>query len=958
VFAATLLVAVPSAIADATYSQTITLPIPPASNFMGSSGGDGWAVALSSDRVYNVFHHSSQLEVACHVQIDASACPSYPVVIQDPSSDDFLTSGHPGMYLDQTTGRLYVYATRASDFTAGVVCVDTVTASFCGFTALTGVGEADSSVGIGETSMPMLVGHRWFAFNYVTGTGAGGPTGTGTQNRLLCFDLSTGNGCAGQPYAVDFGPGTFDAYTFPAPATAAIGNDVIVPAAFTNASEELACYDTTTGANCAGAWPVNLGSIPYIGNFGPPIPLLDSTGSVQGLCLPDGTDECFTLTGASTTTPAGLSAVVTGNTPWNGTAVTLGPRIYVPDGNLDAVECFDFSTGVGCPNFPFLPANLSYLYTADVDPQRPTCLWVNADGGTAQIQNFDAYSAGSCGERTIRVLVSQFVAPQQQCMPNTYRSLQLTSPVPGSYTSGTIEFDDGSGNPISGIPTMPLDATGSVDLTGLDLNTASGTPQFLITLTGAASDLGQIQVKLTWSSAYDTTCLGGGQTVQKEDTTVTTSMSAGDNTATTISVPPNTVVTDSATLAGNNAPGATGTVHYTWYSDSNCNTAVSTGAELPITTPGTLPDSAPVALATGTYYPVASYSGDAGNNSSASTCGAEVLTVASAAPTPTTLDVSAASGDYADATAVSAVLTNSNTAAPISGKSVTLQLDHDESCTGTTDGTGTVSCQIAPGEAPGSYKLAGSFAGDGTFAASGGSASLMVTQEETALAYTGDASVVNSTSMALSGTLTTDDPSAGTALPGKVVTFTVGSGGSAQSCSGTTDPTGSASCTIGSASQTAGSVAVTASFAGDSFYQPADASSSATVGTPTADGAFVIGDLSAGAPTTGTNVLFWGAQWSKTNQISAGAAPPSMKGFASSATTLDCGATFATQAGAGSLPPAALPAVIEVIVTSKVTQKGSTISGTIAHIVLVRIQPGYADQPGTPGTGTIVGVVC
>src|SRR5438046_272374 len=49
----------------ATYSQTQTMPVPPASSFAASTGGDGWAVALSQDKVFNVFHHTTPLTVAC-----------------------------------------------------------------------------------------------------------------------------------------------------------------------------------------------------------------------------------------------------------------------------------------------------------------------------------------------------------------------------------------------------------------------------------------------------------------------------------------------------------------------------------------------------------------------------------------------------------------------------------------------------------------------------------------------------------------------------------------------------------------------------------------------------------------------------------------------------------------------------------------------------------------------------
>src|SRR5947209_19714673 len=62
-----------------TYSASVTLPAQPSSNFAGAGGGgDGWAVALSATKVYNVFHHSGELTVECHLQSDASVCSDYP----------------------------------------------------------------------------------------------------------------------------------------------------------------------------------------------------------------------------------------------------------------------------------------------------------------------------------------------------------------------------------------------------------------------------------------------------------------------------------------------------------------------------------------------------------------------------------------------------------------------------------------------------------------------------------------------------------------------------------------------------------------------------------------------------------------------------------------------------------------------------------------------------------------
>jgi hypothetical protein len=153
-----------------TFTASETIPVPPASNYSGSAGGDGWGVALSQDSVYNVVHHQSSMQVACHLQSDGSPCWS-PETVTDAQGNNFATSGHPGMYLDQSSGKLYVYGTRTSDNTAGVVCFDTTQAAtnpnpFCGFTTLTGAGEASTAPGWGQLSAPMQVGSRLYAFNY------------------------------------------------------------------------------------------------------------------------------------------------------------------------------------------------------------------------------------------------------------------------------------------------------------------------------------------------------------------------------------------------------------------------------------------------------------------------------------------------------------------------------------------------------------------------------------------------------------------------------------------------------------------------------------------------------------------------------------------------------------------------------------------------------------------------
>lgn len=491
----------------ATYSAKAVIPVPPASKFAGSGGGDGWALALSEKDVYNVFHHSKTLQVACHLQSTAAQCFA-PETITDLEHHDFSTSGQPGLYLDQATGRLYVYATRTSDGTGGVVCINTALAPnetdpFCGFVPLTKAGESPlTPTGISGTSDPMLVGSRWYAFNYVNGVGH-----VRAENALLCFELSTAQPCAGQPYALNLGEGDVADEGMPSPATAAIGTQLIVPVE-AGGADRLACFDASREADCAGSWPLTLKGPAYAGHHGAAVPELDPAGEAVGLCLPTGTDECFDLQGRETTTPTGMSAAIAASTPWNGPAVAVGPRVYVPDGEGNGdVECFDYATSMSCPGFPKDPEGLGGLYTVNADPQRPTCIWINSDHGEHQIQNFDAYTGEGCGQGTIRALTTQFAVAKPECAPASYVSVQVLKPARSSYASGSVAFENGDGAAIAGLEPQPLNAEGTASLEGLELNTSTGLPQFLFNLTGESDSLGTVEVQLNWNGDYNARCV-------------------------------------------------------------------------------------------------------------------------------------------------------------------------------------------------------------------------------------------------------------------------------------------------------------------------------------------------------------------------------------------------------------------------------------------------------------------
>jgi hypothetical protein len=215
-----------------------------------------------------------------------------------------------------------------------------------------------------------------------------------------------------------------------------------------------------------------------------------------------------------------------------------------------------------------------------------------------------------------------------------------------SSTEDIFGFDgDGicaNPNPTSGLPGLPasdcanvnhVDTTGyggpDTYFTNISPDFMSGVANFIIPLAPGQSTYFSLEEALQPNNFIP-------------PTSVATSLSGGGHSGGSITVPQGTAVTDSATLTGTNAATATGTVTYNVYSDNACTKLVSAGTAQAVTSPGTLPSSAPEKFsASGTYYWQAAYSGDADNGASVSPCGSEVETVSS---TPATLKVCKVAG--------------------------------------------------------------------------------------------------------------------------------------------------------------------------------------------------------------------------------------------------------------------------------------------------------------------------
>ncbi len=492
------------------YSAVVTVSPPPSGNFVGSGGGDGWGLGFTATEVFNVFHHAATLSLDCHLQSDASQCPTngqlvWPVTVTDATGGNFAVEAQPSLWVDQATGRLYVYATQTATATAGVVCVDTnanVANPFCGFTALSAPGDAPLQSSISNVSNAVVSNGNFYAVNF-TSSGSSIPgANKGTENTVMCFSLTTHKACAPSHFAFALGAGTVNVGAYPSPSITLVGSDLLIPFS-TTAGNFVGCANTLTKTTCAGAWPVSVTDVPSSGGAG--IPVLNAAGLAIGYCTRT-TTECHSLSGATMPAPAGFP-LSTGE-GWIGSPVVVGTRVYVPAsvGAGYGVDCYDFATHARCAHFPLSLANYNLAYSVTIDPNRLGCLWVNSDDGAGQIQNFDAYTGGGCGSSGERVLVSQFVAPAALCRPSVYQRLAVLSPLRSAYATGTVQFQDAGGNPLPGVPTLTLDKTGGVNLSSYKFSTTAALPQALITLSGAGVSGRPVTVQLSWQGVKAMEC--------------------------------------------------------------------------------------------------------------------------------------------------------------------------------------------------------------------------------------------------------------------------------------------------------------------------------------------------------------------------------------------------------------------------------------------------------------------
>jgi hypothetical protein len=297
-------------------------------------------------------------------------------------------------------------------------------------------------------------------------------------------------------------------------------------------------------------------------------------GSITIKKIMQGGTGTFTFTGSPSGTISTNNGTITQTVqPGTFTATETAPSGWV----LTSISCDDAST-------PSSGNTGSGVVTFNVDAgENVICTFTNTKNGSITIKKV---MVGGTGTFTFTGSPSGTISTNngtitQSVVPGTYTS---TETVPDDWVLTSISCDDSdsSGNTGSGVATFNIIAGENVTCTFTN--------------------------------------------TKKTHPSISTSLSGGGQSGTTIIVFTGTSVTDQATLIGASGT-AGGTVTYTVYSGTNCLTIFASAGTKTVTS-GVAPASDAVLFGSpGTFFWQAVYSGDGNNNSASSGCNDEQVSV-------------------------------------------------------------------------------------------------------------------------------------------------------------------------------------------------------------------------------------------------------------------------------------------------------------------------------------------
>jgi len=236
---------------------------------------------------------------------------------------------------------------------------------------------------------------------------------------------------------------------------------------------------------------------------------------------------------------------------------------------------------------------------------------------------------------------------------------------------------------------------------------------------------------------------------------------------------------------------------------------------------------------------------------------------------------------------------------------------------------------------------------------------------DTDVAYTGPFLLPSRRPVTLSAVLT----AGGLPLPGRTLSFALDVGGPNETCTGVTDSTGKATCTIARIGTAAQNTNIVIRYAGDATYRPGALFVGAIIYAYVPGGGYVVSDLAVGPlnGASGRSVTLYSPDWRSANPLSGGVPAGFFRGWQTSDSEPRCGGSWKVYEKDLTSPSFGLPeylivAVSDLVKTSiRTDAQGNQIlnvQGEIPHVVIVRPDPGFLGEPDGTATATIAAVLC
>jgi hypothetical protein len=475
-----------------------------AGSFTGSTGGDGYDLTFVDDRVYNQFHHSTSIQLQCHLKATGNSCAGLTVA-------GYQTPNGASSFYSASTKKLYVVSMRTSGHDYGFVCINLANLSAPAVCATPfvmlydGNGSTDGyREYIGSSSQDAT--NRVWVFN-------------GANYSLMCLNLLTGAACATGNGQVLPNTGV----NMVGPTIANSGRvSAIEGKVYYVTDTKFGCYDPTAAALCG------VGRTVAAANQYPPFPIRSSSGTLTGVCLYV-TKVCISDTETNVALPSGdlTTQVNIAMAAWNtynaGQWAEVDNKLYLntgpavaPSGASNSVYCYDFTTGADCSGFS--GANVgSEIYAIIADPAMPSCLWTNGNAGV--ITSFSGISGtrGCSTPNPVARMPYSAVAPRMSCSESgrvtSWTSVHFNFGAQSAVTRSNLRVTvyNASGTSLVAIPGfngVTIDNTDTLDLSSI--NTVTYGTRATIEITGGVgptnSELLMVTADVIYQAAAPQLC--------------------------------------------------------------------------------------------------------------------------------------------------------------------------------------------------------------------------------------------------------------------------------------------------------------------------------------------------------------------------------------------------------------------------------------------------------------------